>query len=851
MLPLRLELKNFLPYRVPDALRFDGIELACLTGPNGAGKSSVLDAMTWALWGYARAKRDDDLIHQGQTEMQVQFDFEQDGVKYRVIRTRIKRAKTGQTILNLLVWNPDTESWTTIDEPSVRETEKRITAILRLSYETFVHSAFLQQGRADAFTTQTPADRKRILSEILGLAQWSAYEERTKERLKKIEADIEFHQRTIAEIVKELEKRPSLLQDKTQAEGLLTEAQEAWRLAQERLDLVRGAPEAYRNAQGQRANIERNQREVEHELNDIAQDIEKWQRHIDECQAVIDQRADIEGGYEALQEAKDADRSLRDKLDALTNIDRRRHDLTAQLSAVHSRIESEVRRLERSVYELQMAIDADPAGELEALQGELEALRQTEARRLDMQRQETDMREEIAAHKATLETLRVEGLEKKERRDTLDKTESATCPLCGQPLTPEHRMQMITMLDAELAEHRKTYANSRDRAKELEGRLYTHQQQLRDLDAALKSMPTLQERAGKLQARADAAGVAVQRRDEDMRQLAELQTQLATEDYGHDIREALAALTDEADILGYDKGQHDAAKRTLDDYRRFEALKARLDMALQQLPLYEQSRDGAVARKERLERRLEELAIELEKLDIEMAGLEVRAREYAAREDEVRLQHTSMLNARDRLSRTQQRLDSLDAQEERRISLAENLATLEHECGLLMELRAAFGKNGVPAMIIESAIPELEDLANDLLRRMTDGRMALRLMTQREKVSGGAIETLDIEIADELGTRNYEMYSGGEAFRIDFALRVALSKLLARRAGAHLRVLFIDEGFGTQDEIGRSKLIDAINAVQKDFEMILVITHIDDLRDSFPVHIVIDKTSNGSRITVR
>lgn len=171
--------------------------------------------------------------------------------------------------------------------------------------------------------------------------------------------------------------------------------------------------------------------------------------------------------------------------------------------------------------------------------------------------------------------------------------------------------------------------------------------------------------------------------------------------------------------------------------------------------------------------------------------------------------------------------------------------------GLYAELRTAFGRNGVPAMIIRSAIPELEELANDLLRRMTEGRMALRLITQKDKVTGGVIETLDIEIADELGTRSYETFSGGEAFRINFALRVALSKLLARRAGAQLRTLFIDEGFGTQDRSGRARLVEAINAIQHEFDLILVITHIDDLRDSFPVHIVVDKTPTGSRISIR
>jgi exonuclease SbcC len=129
--------------------------------------------------------------------------------------------------------------------------------------------------------------------------------------------------------------------------------------------------------------------------------------------------------------------------------------------------------------------------------------------------------------------------------------------------------------------------------------------------------------------------------------------------------------------------------------------------------------------------------------------------------------------------------------------------------------------------------------------------MNLAFNTQREKVTGGMAETLEIQIADELGTRSYEMYSGGEAFRINFAIRVALSQLLARRAGAHLRTLFLDEGFGTQDEDGRNRLVEAITAIQDDFDLILVITHIDELRDSFPVHIVVEKTSSGSRVSVR
>jgi len=85
---------------------------------------------------------------------------------------------------------------------------------------------------------------------------------------------------------------------------------------------------------------------------------------------------------------------------------------------------------------------------------------------------------------------------------------------------------------------------------------------------------------------------------------------------------------------------------------------------------------------------------------------------------------------------------------------------------------------------------------------------------------------------------------------VDFAIRVALSQMLARRAGAQLRTLFMDEGFGTQDETGRQRLVEAITAVQDHFDLLLVITHVEELRDAFPVQINVTKTPDGSRVSV-
>ena len=164
------------------------------------------------------------------------------------------------------------------------------------------------------------------------------------------------------------------------------------------------------------------------------------------------------------------------------------------------------------------------------------------------------------------------------------------------------------------------------------------------------------------------------------------------------------------------------------------------------------------------------------------------------------------------------------------------------EAGLYGKLRRAFGKNGIPSLIIEQTLPEIEDRANELLDRLTDGKMHIRLETLKDKKTGGTRETLEITITDEQGVaRPYETYSGGEAFRVNFAIRIALSQMLADRNGVKIRTLGIDEGFGTQDEEGIQNMIEAIQTIQDDFDKILVITHLDRLKEAFPVRIEVHK----------
>lgn len=196
-----------------------------------------------------------------------------------------------------------------------------------------------------------------------------------------------------------------------------------------------------------------------------------------------------------------------------------------------------------------------------------------------------------------------------------------------------------------------------------------------------------------------------------------------------------------------------------------------------------------------------------------------------------------------------------------------NISELESESKLLedelIELRQlyddysdliiAFGKKGIQAAIIENSLPEIEDEINKILKSLTNGSVSIQFRTQKERKSktsnASSIETLDIIIISENGERTYETYSGGEKFRVDFACHVGLSKFLAKRADATIEFFIIDEGLGSQDYEAKRNFVDVVKQLTEYFEQIMLITHLDDIKESFTNKIFVEKTPNmGSKI---
>ncbi|MEZ4698709.1 MAG: SMC family ATPase [Rhodothermales bacterium] len=342
-----------------------------------------------------------------------------------------------------------------------------------------------------------------------------------------------------------------------------------------------------------------------------------------------------------------------------------------------------------------------------------------------------------------------------------------------------------------------------------------------------------------LEARHETSGKQL---DRVRRDLAEAREALVSGEAVRASQTALARLREQLAAIGFDPERFDAIRQELRTLGQAGLDYKALADARLQLPAWNEQRGRLEQRRAGVETEHLTLRKHLEALTKALPDIETLQRDAAERRE-----RREAIAAR--LREMDVRSGELNAQLERferdRIELKEARTTLketEHERRLYRHLRAAFGKNGIPSLIIEETLPDIEVRANALLDRLSDGRMHVRLETLKDKKTGGTKETLEIIITDEQGVaRPYETFSGGEAFRVNFALRIALSQLLAERQGVRIRTLGIDEGFGTQDEQGIQNLIEAIQVIQDDFDKILVITHLEQLKEAFPVRIEVEK----------
>ncbi len=856
MKPIRLQLAGFTSYRDPVEIDFTDLDLVCISGSNGAGKSSLLDAMTYALFGQAR-KRDEAIINSASQKAEVTLDFEYEKQLYRVERS-ITRGKGGS--LDFFIQVPESADqparWKTLSGRTITETNAAIVDTLRLDYETFVNASFFLQGKADMFATQRPAERKKILVNILGLDQWEAYRQRTADIIKEKTSDVKMCDANLQQVQEELDKEPQHKQTLALVQAQLHAASAEVAQAEASLLAQRAVEQQIKEQERIVAMLKGQVDAAEAELDESVSKHRSRKGELAGLSAELERADAIEANYQAYLELR-KQLAEQDKLaERVQPLEADQQDLLRALHGEQEALNKELRYLKAEKAELDVKLETlrNLESKGQDLQSQIEALQDLPEKRAALEHAIQDLQSQKAQKEAERGVIQKKGGELSDRLKKILEAEGASCPVCGQSLQAEHKQRIEADLTQERDSLRAQYSALQKEEAEIVASLDA---QRKERDTVLRQERELQN----LQRESDQTNSSIAQirvsekawHEKKAARLAEVERLLQDERFLPEVREKLGQIKQNLVQIGYDRQTHSqmraevaAAETAQEEHNALELAKnsfGQVKTAVEELA-------ATITRQEQtLQSRTEAYQNAVSRLTEAREGLP----EIAISESQMVALKETAAGYQRQLGAVNQNLRNLDVQRERKAQLRAEKEGLQAEIAQLRILERSFGKDGVPAMLIEQVLPELEDKANAILERLSNYTMSVQFSTQRSYKDArreDKRETLDILISDGASTRDYETYSGGEAFRVNFAIRLALSRLLAQRAGAKLRTLVIDEGFGNQDAEGRFRLVEAINMIQDDFDRILVITHIDELKDRFPCRIEVEKQGGGSKVTV-
>jgi exonuclease SbcC len=827
------------------------INVACVSGANGAGKSTLFDAITWSLFGKAR-RSDDALINNGMDSCQVVFEFNYENEHYRVERSK-HRGKG--TTLEIQVKGSE-GNWKPLTEAGIRATEDSIKEVLRLDYETFVNASFFLQGKADMFAVQTPGKRKEILSSILGLEVWETYRDETARRRRAIQNEVAVQQSLLVEVIDELNEEDDRCETLKNLEELLKKTTSLRESKDEYLGQVRGQIRQL-EADEEKINLFTEQaasiktrligtQDLHTNRKVSLTDVEKTLQHSDE----------IEKNYLSWQNVRKVLSSMDTVGMEYNQLKLKRGEINGKIQAAAARLTQERLSLEQKKKDIIAVQNAGPdiqrslsekTNQIEQIQLKLKNFEQLEVELDDSKQKKADQMGEN-------NQLKVKMKELKDRIGYLENTHSADCPLCGQDLTVEHKQKMLGKLNAEGKDFGDLHRKNKSEIKQYTSNNLRLKKEIDSLKKLRPQLTTLQSEVGILDQQIAERTKRVKEWEEKgnlrLKEVADLLDKAKMEE---ESKKELAILEKKITELKYSPEQHEKVRieelglRGIEDQFREleqartaqEGLRREIDEYGKQIRQLQDDLDKNVISKESLQKQVNDqrrTLPDLVDLEKELGGIRKE-------ENKLRL----------RVGGAKQAVDVLKVLRKRKVQIKNEINEDSLQIARLKMLEVAFGKNGIPALLIEQSLPQIETQANEILDRLSNGAMSVSFETQREyrdKKREDKKQTLDIIIRDGAGSREYELFSGGEAFRINFAIRLALSRVLAQRSGARLQTLVIDEGFGSQDAEGRQRLVEAINLVNPDFEKILVITHLEELKDAFPSRIEVTKTASGSSVEV-
>lgn len=794
---LSLQLENFRQH-VDTRVEFDS-GLIGIIGPNGSGKSTILEGIAWCLYGRPALRTDREGVRTmratGRAQVHAQLVFDLAGHRFRVER--------GLTSAELYLdggAEPVANSVTGVTDFLRRR--------LRMTRQEFFNTYFAGQKDLSVMNAMGPTERKHFLSRVLGYDRLRAAQELARERRRLVTAqlnglrsampDPESVGRMLTQAQERLEAATARARDtNTRTEAARTAAAELeprWQAMQEQRDAMQRVTGELRVLENEQGNLTRDLDRLGGEAAEIA----AARGELEKLAVELKPLAELADRLQAMEELYRAE----GRRQTLLENDRL---LAEELARLRERIE----RAETAPdleEEVTVALEAKRK-ELRAVEGALEAKRTGWVR--DRQEAETK-----------IQALRQQYTELKQQRETLvDLGEDGVCPTCARPLG-DHYRNVLDLLDSQI----ETVQVDGNYYRQRIGQLETMPDDVKELD---DQRGREFEEVGKLERRLATVQLTVQ-------ELAQLRRDVAEKEQRH------AALQQDLEAVpsGYDADEH---KRLLDERARLQPLDAqatKLSALIEREEPVQQALAEETARLDDVKQRLATLAAERDRLSFSEESFGALRVEHEGAMAELRAAELDSVAAEGEVAaatldedraRTAQR--DLDAQRAKADALGA-------ERRLHDELDDAF--EDLRFRLNEQLRPEISGLASTLITELTDGRY-----TELELDDDYAIRVL------EDGIRKPAI-SGGEEDVANLVLRLAISQMIADRAGQPFSLLVLDEVFGSLDEARRQNVVELLRRLHDRFEQVIVITHIESVREGLDrvLSVRYDEEAGESRVTV-
>ena len=833
-------------------LSLESIHVACLSGNNGHGKTALLDSITWALWGKSRARTQEELIHQGQRNMRVELEFMAQDQRYKVTRIygKTNRSSTGKTELNLSVLLGT--DYTSIMGNTIRDTESQIIDIVKMDYETFISTSYLMQGDSSHFTKSKPTERKKILADVLELTYYDRLETLAKTKSRNLKTKIDSNKAIIEIRSQDVSIKETIINDLTEASlsiekltpQLEKKSQQLSKLHKQEIELTSLITES--------GNIASSIQLAKAEVIRFDDQKAKQEKEIKHLQEILSQSEQITNKQNLLKELRIESADLSKSLLKTRDLESRRIEL-------QHIIDLENQKLDTRASSIQGVIDNQLKPSIKEIPDLIDQIEKSKVHSKYLAEKSQLFAQKSSESEKISDQIRKIELENKSLLAQMDKTRKsfdqlegsqAICPLCTTPLSPmdrdhvrneymkqgkesshkfKHNIEIIQKLNKDKATLNISLQESKE---QLDKSILSNERKIATLNTRLNECEKSSNELCKLN-----------------NDLESLQETLRNNSHSTEQQKEIKQLSKKLNEIDYNPRRHNEVEKEIEDLTPFSELAGSLYTAEENLRHLKTSLSGNICA-------INKINNNIDKWQLELNTITEKVKLYSNTQNDIN-------TCKNEINQFQEILSSNQFIRQKATLDLKNIATLENEIDLMAsdvktaseeaniydELSAAFGKNGIQALMIERAVPQIQETANQLLTQLTDNRLSVKLELHEgriDRLTGVRSEELYINISDEIGTRSYETFSGGEAFRIDFAIRIALSKLLSARSGAPLPILFIDEGFGSQDSFGQERLIEAIQSIQGEFEKIIVITHIDQMKEQFEDTIEVVKTDQGS-----